>query len=304
MRGHREEGASQGLFTESSQGQPAPQRAPADSGRRRLCLLACSTLLITGCAVQSGPGGKLKVGLDGAALLGNELATFKLADGSDGTLRSLNGDYSLKLERFFRVIPLGKKRAAQLERAVQLDDRTVLVIHQVDERGCLSTTVVSIRGSEASMWDLKSGNCRVKPDVVVLDNRMVLLYEDHGYVYGDGKLVRAKRPPPEAPATPPATAQPGKPAEPARPRAPRNEADGRRAPSSASRSTPAARNTSGPSSSASSATSNSPTGNASPSATVPARSGRPARSSALPDLDFRDTGVEEKPITIDLGKKK
>ena len=220
MRGHREEGASQGLFTESSQGQPAPQRAPADSGRRRLCLLACSTLLITGCAVQSGPGGKLKVGLDGAALLGNELATFKLADGSDGTLRSLNGDYSLKLERFFRVIPLGKKRAAQLERAVQLDDRTVLVIHQVDERGCLSTTVVSIRGSEASMWDLKSGNCRVKPDVVVLDNRMVLLYEDHGYVYGDGKLVRAKRPPPEAPATPPATAQPGKPAEPARPRAP------------------------------------------------------------------------------------
>ena len=123
-------------------------------------VLALSALALSGCAVQqTGPRGKMSIGLDNAALLGTDHAKFKLGDDSEGTLRSLNGVYSLKLERFFRVISLGKRKDVQLERAVQIGDRTVLVLNQLDERNCIKTAVLAIRGDRAP--DLRRRGQRV-----------------------------------------------------------------------------------------------------------------------------------------------
>ena len=156
-------------------------------------VLALSALALSGCAVQqTGPRGKMSIGLDNAALLGTDHAKFKLGDDSEGTLRSLNGVYSLKLERFFRVISLGKRKDVQLERAVQIGDRTVLVLNQLDERNCIKTAVLAIRGSEVLNWEVQPSNCRTLPTVGVMDGRLVLLYADHAFVYDNSKLTKVK----------------------------------------------------------------------------------------------------------------
>lgn len=263
-------------------------------GMHGLSLLLCACLL-TGCAVQKqGPRGSLQISLDGAALLGTEHASFQLSDGSQGTLRSLQGEYSLKLERFFRVIALGKKKEVQLERSVQIGGRTLLVLHQRDENNCLSTTIVAIQGAEALQWTQQADNCRSLPQVGVIDNRLVLAYAEHGLVYDDGKLIRVKLPPVQAPAPPAAASQPQTPV----PRAARKAAPAR----PAKNRTPAAQATeaaSRPASNGSFA--------AAPAAAAPARrpaassnATSPSRPTAPPALVFGSSSIEEKPVVIRL----
>ena len=301
MRGHRGEGASHGRH----RAKPGFSRCTA----RGLCgvALACSALLMTGCAVQVDKRGKVVLSPDTAAVLGTEHASFKLADGTSGTLRSLNGDYSLKLERYFRVIALGKKQDVRLASVVQQGERSVLVLHLVDERSnCLSTMVVSMLGSEVRQWGLPSGNCRVLPELDLSDGRLALRYADHAYVHDNGKLFRVKISPPET------TAQP----QPSKAPTPRSEAPQRRAsPGSNTRpSTATVRNTPAPPSApvpASTAVSRSvpvsvpaPVVATATGAVASARSAAQQRANLPGKLDFPSSGVEEKATVIVLDNKK
>ena len=260
-------------------------------------VLALSALALSGCAVQqTGPRGKMSIGLDNAALLGTDHAKFKLGDDSEGTLRSLNGVYSLKLERFFRVISLGKRKDVQLERAVQIGDRTVLVLNQLDERNCIKTAVLAIRGSEVLNWEVQPSNCRTLPTVGVMDGRLVLLYADHAFVYDNSKLTKVKLPP--QPAVPSAAQQAAP--EPTPPsRQPRQSPQKTDKPSTRSNPTrAAAANPSAPATSSSNRSSN---GATAPTATpTAAASNRPSRTSSPPPLVFGSASAEEKPVVIHL----
>ena len=260
-------------------------------------VLALSALALSGCAVQqTGPRGKMSIGLDNAALLGTDHAKFKLGDDSEGTLRSLNGVYSLKLERFFRVISLGKRKDVQLERAVQIGDRTVLVLNQLDERNCIKTAVLAIRGSEVLNWEVQPSNCRTLPTVGVMDGRLVLLYADHAFVYDNSKLTKVKLPP-QPPV--PSAAQQAAP-EPTPPsRQPRQSPQKADKPSTRSNPTrAAAANPSAPATSSSNRSSNGAT--ASTATPTAAASNRPSRPSSPPPLVFGSASAEEKPVVIHL----
>ena len=260
-------------------------------------VLALSALALSGCAVQqTGPRGKMSIGLDNAALLGTDHAKFKLGDDSEGTLRSLNGVYSLKLERFFRVISLGKRKDVQLERAVQIGDRTVLVLNQLDERNCIKTAVLAIRGSEVLNWEVQPSNCRTLPTVGVMDGRLVLLYADHAFVYDSSKLTKVKLPP-QPPV--PSAAQQAAP-EPTPPsRQPRQSPQKTDKPSTRSNPTrAAAANPSAPTTPSSNRSSNGAT--ASTATPAAAASNRPSRPSSPPPLVFGSASAEEKPVVIHL----
>ena len=260
-------------------------------------VLALSALALSGCAVQqTGPRGKMSIGLDNAALLGTDHAKFKLGDDSEGTLRSLNGVYSLKLERFFRVISLGKRKDVQLERAVQIGDRTVLVLNQLDERNCIKTAVLAIRGSEVLNWEVQPSNCRTLPTVGVMDGRLVLLYADHAFVYDNSKLTKVKLSP-QPPV--PSAAQQAAP-EPTPPsRQPRQSPQKTDKPSTRSNPTrAAAANPSAPTTPSSNRSSNGAT--ASTATPTAAASNRPSRPSSPPPLVFSSASAEEKPVVIHL----
>ena len=260
-------------------------------------VLALSALALSRCAVQqTGPRGKMSIGLDNAALLGTDHAKFKLGDDSEGTLRSLNGVYSLKLERFFRVISLGKRKDVQLERAVQIGDRTVLVLNQLDERNCIKTAVLAIRGSEVLNWEVQPSNCRTLPTVGVMDGRLVLLYADHAFVYDNSKLTKVKLPP-QPPV--PSAAQQAAP-EPTPPsRQPRQSPQKADKPSTRSNPTRAA--AANPSTPATPSSNRSSNGATAPTATpTAAASNRPSRPSSPPPLVFGSASAEEKPVVIHL----
>ena len=283
-----------GRILEHGNNQPV-QRAGARAAAS--LVLALSALALSGCAVQqNGPRGKMSIGLDNAALLGTDHAKFKLGDDSEGTLRSLNGVYSLKLERFFRVISLGKRKDVQLERAVQIGDRTVLVLNQLDERNCIKTAVLAIRGSEVLNWEVQPSNCRTLPTVGVMDGRLVLLYADHAFVYDNSKLTKVKLPP-QPPV--PSAAQQAAP-EPTPPsRQPRQSPQKTDKPSTRSNPTrAAAANPSAPTTPSSNRSSNGAT--ASTATPAAAASNRPSRPSSPPPLVFGSASAEEKPVVIHL----
>lgn len=273
-----------GRILEHGNNQPV-QRAGARAAAS--LVLALSALALSGCAVQqNGPRGKMSIGLDNAALLGTDHAKFKLGDDSEGTLRSLNGVYSLKLERFFRVISLGKRKDVQLERAVQIGDRTVLVLNQLDERNCIKTAVLAIRGSEVLNWEVQPSNCRTLPTVGVMDGRLVLLYADHAFVYDNSKLTKVKLPPQPPEPTPPS-------------RQPRQSPQKADKPSTRSNPTrAAAANPSTPTTPSSNRSSNGAT--ASTATPTAAASNRPSRPSSPPPLVFGSASAEEKPVVIHL----
>lgn len=131
-----------------------------------VAVLALSSL--GGCAVKKTNnvfGERTEIDLDYAAVFGKEESRFKMADGGEGTLRSLSGVYSLKVHNNSRVLPIENALFAKIVRTENLGDRTVVVI-EAAEMNCKSNTrVYSIRGSEVLMWRLQ--NCNSRPDLSV-----------------------------------------------------------------------------------------------------------------------------------------
>lgn len=148
--------------------------------------------LMTGCAVQNQGGGRMRIGLDNAQLFGDEVARFALQNGSEGALRVLNGNYSLKLDRYFRVIPIERAQHARIVATEQVGRRTNVLI-EAAERGCERRFhLVSIEGNDVLTWQL--GNCRAELAYKVEDGMQIFEYIDgrslQRRIYADGRLFR------------------------------------------------------------------------------------------------------------------
>lgn len=148
--------------------------------------------LCAGCAVQTGPR-TLDFTLDKAALLGTELSTFKLQDGSAASLRvytSQRGqEFSIKLEKYLKVIELGNAERMRVLRVELIEDRTVIVLSR-GERTCLKAMVLSIKDREVLNWTVTYAECHTEPELQVEGDRMYLVYPGVRFAYRGESLTK------------------------------------------------------------------------------------------------------------------
>lgn len=172
-------------------------------GVGRLCAaigVTALAILVAGCAVQKTHRG-YEIGIDKAALMGSELAAFKLRDGSSGTLRSYARDqrspeFSVKLEKYQKVIELGTAERMRFERADAVGDRTLVVITRY-ERDCVRTSLLALKDSEVLAWTLNHQDCRSEPVPSVEGDRLYLSYGPVRFVYQAGNVTKQSAPLPQ-----------------------------------------------------------------------------------------------------------
>ncbi len=249
-------------------------------------LLGCATLAIaalttTGCAVRQDERNRTVIGLDTAAIFGTERARFTLTDGSEGSLRSQGDVYSIKLEKFHKVIPLGNARQMQFDQAFQIDGRTVVVIHLQNTSGCVKTQILSIRESQVLHWIVTPSDCKSVPTLAANAEQLVLSYFGSRFVYANARLVEEKAIEQAAPArdNPPAKNAPESLPTPRRTAKPATTSD-------------EPRNLRTTSNKATKSTAHSP-------APAPAVQ-RPAAAASVPELRFNRSAQEQKPTVITL----
>ncbi len=149
---------------------------------------------VTACAVQTGPNGQLKVGLDDAEIFGRKISTFKTLDGGEGSLRVLNGRFSVKLHSYAKIIPIDNVMTARILRTDYIDGRTVVILEK-GERYCnYRYTVFSILGNEVLTWDV--GDCNTQAQISADEHNVYLdfygRFSNPRFVYRDMRLLRGE----------------------------------------------------------------------------------------------------------------
>jgi len=158
-------------------------------------------LLLGGCATRSNSGSVAQYGLDQAAIFGNLVDEFVLPDGSEASIRQFQGRYSVKLQKYFRVVDIDKATGLRFRSAQMVDGYTLIVLEK-SQRNCPSMThLLAIRGTEVRAWDL--GNCRSWPETTILQDAAIFdVPEGRGttrYRFTDGRLLYGDAPPPAPP---------------------------------------------------------------------------------------------------------
>jgi hypothetical protein len=153
-------------------------------------------VLLTGCAMTPNGRGGVMVGLDTAELFGTPLSTFRLRDGTEGTLRKdPQGKYSIKLSQAFRVVPLANAMTARVARVENVGERTVVIV-ETQERGCAYRyEVLAFQGTDVLQWTV--GNCKDRPRVELAADAKSLNIDFPNYnrlsrmIYTDNRLLNA-----------------------------------------------------------------------------------------------------------------
>ena len=153
-------------------------------------------VLLTGCAMTPNGRGGVLMGLDTAELFGTPISTFRLRDGTEGTLRKdPKGKYSIKLSQAFRVVPLDKAVTARVARVENVGERTVVIV-ETQERGCAYRyEVLAFQGTDVLQWTV--GNCKDRPRVDVAADGKSLNIDFPNYnrlsrmIYTDNRLLNA-----------------------------------------------------------------------------------------------------------------
>lgn len=172
-------------------------------------------LSLPGCAIETQRNGKTVIGLDNAEIFGRQVGTFDLGTGFTGALRNLNGDYSVKFDKFARVVPVGRATSARIVGADRVGDSATVLIEK-SEGGCQAKyQLISMRGAEVNTWDM-TGDCRAQPKVARFGDELRILFDMPNqwryFVFKDARLERfdMKPPPPEPVSKPvPPTASKG-----------------------------------------------------------------------------------------------
>lgn len=139
--------------------------------RSHLVLAALALLILNGCAITQTRQG-YQFGLDGAVLFGTPVSSFKLADGTDGTLRrSPNGEYSLKLQQYFRVLPLPNVQGARISQVATVGGRTSILVETQEKNCALRYSLFSIDGGNVRNWVF--GTCNDRPRVFLEDGKQL-----------------------------------------------------------------------------------------------------------------------------------
>lgn len=171
-------------------------QVPAHARRSlRLLILAIPLLLSSACAVQKTATGT-QFALDEAELLGVPVHTFRLHDGSEARIRRLGNSYSIKLQRYQRVIPIPGATAVRFISARQVGTATLVVLEKAD-LGCgLKTQLYAIRGADVSGWDF--GDCMASARVSYAGNSAFFDYPGDTratrFTYQEGRLMRGELP--------------------------------------------------------------------------------------------------------------
>jgi len=163
---------------------------------RTLALSVAAGMLLTGCAMTPNGRGGVMMGLDTAELFGTPLSTFRLRDGTEGTLRKdPQGKYSIKLSQAFRVVPLANAITARVARVENVGERTVVIV-ETQERGCAYRyEVLAFQGTDVLQWTV--GNCKDRPRVELAADAKSLNIDFPNYnrlsrmIYTDNRLLNA-----------------------------------------------------------------------------------------------------------------
>jgi hypothetical protein len=163
---------------------------------RKLAMGVAAGLLLTGCAMTPNGRGGVMMGLDTAELFGTPLSTFRLRDGTEGTLRKdPQGKYSIKLSQAFRVVPLANAITARVARVENVGERTVVIV-ETQERGCAYRyEVLAFQGTDVLQWTV--GNCKDRPRVELAADGKSLNIDFPNYnrlsrmIYTDNRLLNA-----------------------------------------------------------------------------------------------------------------
>ena len=163
---------------------------------RKLALGLAAGVLLTGCAMTPNGRGGVMVGLDTAELFGTPISTFRLRDGTEGTLRKdPQGKYSIKLSQAFRVVPLANAMTARVARVENVGERTVVIV-ETQERGCAYRyEVLAFQGTDVLQWTV--GNCKDRPRVELAADAKSLNIDFPNYnrlsrmIYTDNRLLNA-----------------------------------------------------------------------------------------------------------------
>ena len=163
---------------------------------RKLIAGVAVGVLLTGCAMTPNGRGGVMVGLDTAELFGTPISTFRLRDGTEGTLRKdPQGKYSIKLSQAFRVVPLANAITARVARVENVGERTVVIV-ETQERGCAYRyEVLAFQGTDVLQWTV--GNCKDRPRVELAADGKSLNIDFPNYnrlsrlIYTDKRLLNA-----------------------------------------------------------------------------------------------------------------
>ncbi|PHV40905.1 hypothetical protein [Janthinobacterium sp. BJB304] len=163
---------------------------------RKLAMGVAAGVLLTGCAMTPNGRGGVMMGLDTAELFGTPLSTFRLRDGTEGTLRKdPQGKYSIKLSQAFRVVPLANAVTARVARVENVGERTVVIV-ETQERGCAYRyEVLAFQGTDVLQWTV--GNCKDRPRVELAADAKSLNIDFPNYnrllrmIYTDNRLLNA-----------------------------------------------------------------------------------------------------------------
>lgn len=162
---------------------------------------ALATMLLGGCAMTPNGRGGMLMSVDTAGLFGTEVGRFSLRDGSEGILRrDSKGAFSVKLDRYMRVVPLQNAITARVAKVANIGQRTVVVI-ETQERNCAyKYEVLAIDGSDVLEW--KIGNCNDRPRIQMSPDGQAMVFDFPAYsqlsrqVYTDQRMLSSTVPVP------------------------------------------------------------------------------------------------------------
>lgn len=168
---------------------------------RKLAAGVAAGLLLTGCAMQPNGKGGVLMSVDTAELFGTPISTFRLRDGTEGTLRKdPQGKFSIKLSQAFRVVPLANAITARVARVENVGERTVVIV-ETQERGCAYRyEVLAFQGTDVLQWTI--GNCKDRPRVELAPDARSLNIDFPNYnrlsrqIYTDSRLLNTSVPVP------------------------------------------------------------------------------------------------------------
>jgi hypothetical protein len=159
--------------------------------------LVVLAVFLQGCAVKTGANGHLLYGLDQAELLGRKIDIFTLPGGGTGALRVMGNQYSLKLDEFSRVIPMGEAKSARVVKVDQVGDRTTVLVVKADNSCDYKYQLFSIKERDVLSWEFY-GDCKTAATAVKVDNEQQfdfrLPYQVTRFTYRDSRFLRSDIP--------------------------------------------------------------------------------------------------------------
>ena len=159
--------------------------------------LAVLLLTASGCAIEGTVNGGSKFAFDEAELLGVTVQMFRLSDGSEGRVRKLGNKFSIKLQRYQRVIPIENATAVRFVDSRMVGGQMLLVIDKVEPNCRSQTQIITIRGAEVNGWDI--GDCVPHPHIIYTTDSATFEYKIDGqtmrHIYQNGRLLRSESQP-------------------------------------------------------------------------------------------------------------